>query len=96
MNANATSPSVRITGRGRLAASCNPDNFYLLTVTFRQIVQADDVVFGRVELDLGLGLKGHVGVGFWISFLRWLDVVGCVRKATDIVSSWAAVGNVDH
>jgi hypothetical protein len=68
VNANATSPSVRIKGRGRLAASCNPDNFYLLTVTFRQIVQADDVVFGRVELDLGLGLKGHVGVGFWISF----------------------------
>lgn len=40
----------------------------LLTVTFRQVVQADDVVFGRVELDFGLGFEGHFDVKFLIFF----------------------------
>lgn len=32
---------------------------FLLTIAFGQIVDADDVVFRRVKLDLGLGLERH-------------------------------------
>jgi hypothetical protein len=33
-----------------------------LTITFGQIVETDDVVFGRVEFDFGLGFERHFGV----------------------------------
>ena len=65
---NATSSFVCLYNNRALTASRIVQSRQLLTVTFRQVVQADDVVFGRVELDLGLGFEGHFDVVFGFLF----------------------------
>jgi hypothetical protein len=67
---NVTSPFVCVYNNRALTASRIVQSRQLLTVTFRQIVQADDVVFGRVELDFGLGFEGHLDGVFGFLFLE--------------------------